>query len=398
MMETELQLRSRQLLGFSRNLRRVDQLLSKRNGEDFNVFRVLNIRRYETRTHTPMLRELLDPQGSHGQGAAFLKLFLQQCGIQEFDAETATVQEEYHIGQISDATGGRIDLFLRDRVGAYRIGIENKIDALEQVNQIQRYQQFLKQGVLLYLTLDGAEPTSYDPSVHEKVEVKSISYKHHIASWLEACRCHAATSPLVRETISQYLHLVRELTHQTENKTMSQAMAEAALRDQEELNAFFALCDARKEVEKRIIEKLETQIDEIAADLGVARLARLNNFGEKFCGFSFVTPALAENNLTIRFEFGGPNGGGFYYGFKLKDLSQPVPKSSELQELFDQSFGISSKRENWWVAWAYWHEYQSWNPQTLAKIHFEEGFIQELKAKLEIFLKVASTIYPHPTE
>ena len=401
MMEAELALRAQHLLGFSRSLCRVEKLLSKRNGENFNIFRVLNIRRYETRTHTPMLRELLDPNGSHGQGSAFLRLFLDRlvlegCDIKDFDAETATVKEEHHLGEKTQTSGGRLDLYLRDRAGVYRIGIENKIDALEQENQIRRYQKFLKNGILLYLTLGGSEPTSYDSNTESSVKVKCISYRNDITAWLEDCQRHAVTSPLVRETITQYLHLIRELTHQNEDNRMSTILAEAALKDQADLQAFFALCNTRKEVEKQIIAKLEKRIDQIAQVLGIARLAKLSNFGEKFSGFSFVTPALKDNNLTIRFEFGGANGGGFNYGFKLEDATLPVLQRQELRALFDQSFGITSKSENWWVAWTYWGDFQSWNGETLAKIHFEDDFIHELKAKLEIFLKVASTIYPNP--
>jgi PD-(D/E)XK nuclease superfamily len=395
MMEAELALRAQHLLGFSRSLCRVEKLLSKRNGENFNIFRVLNIRRYETRTHTPMLRELLDPNGSHGQGSAFLRLFLDRCDIKDFDAETATVKQEHHIGEKTQTSGGRLDLYLSDRTGVYQIGIENKIDAFEQENQIRRYQEFLKNGILLYLTLGGSKPTSYDSKTESSVKVKCISYKKHISAWLEDCQRHATTSPLVRETITQYLHLIRELTHQNEDNKMSTIITEAAaLKDQADLQAFFALCNARKEVEKQIIAKLEKQIDLMAQELGIERAATPFNFGEKFSGFTFVTPMLKNNNLTIRFEFGGANGGGFYYGFKLVDCNQPVPKAEELQAAFDRFFGVMSQKSTWWAAWTYWGEFQSWNGETLAKIHFEDGFINALRERVEILMRIASNIYP----
>lgn len=40
-------------------------------GENFNIFNVLKISRRETVLHTPLIAELLNPYGSHGQGNVF---------------------------------------------------------------------------------------------------------------------------------------------------------------------------------------------------------------------------------------------------------------------------------------------------------------------------------------
>lgn len=250
-------MKAKGLIHLSRMICRMEKMLTQSNGEHFNVFRILNIRRRETRTHTPMLRELLDPNGSHGQGADFLQLFLQECGIQGFDATTAKVREEFHIGKVSESEGGRLDLYLKDRTTNIRIGIENKIDAMEQENQIQRYQNFLHNGYILYLTLNGSEPTSYNPVASSQVSVQCISYAVHITRWLEACHRIASSAPLVRETITQYLHLVKELTNQKPVNIMQQEYVNAALKEQEDLEAFFALCNARSAVTEQIIQDLE---------------------------------------------------------------------------------------------------------------------------------------------
>lgn len=46
-------------------------------GEQFNVFSILGVEADEVRTHSAFLADLLNPQGSHRQGAAFQKLFLK---------------------------------------------------------------------------------------------------------------------------------------------------------------------------------------------------------------------------------------------------------------------------------------------------------------------------------
>ena len=51
-----------------------------RQGKEFNVFKVQGTLTDEVKI-CRLLRELLDPNGSHGQGYVFLELFLKQIGI-----------------------------------------------------------------------------------------------------------------------------------------------------------------------------------------------------------------------------------------------------------------------------------------------------------------------------
>lgn len=44
--------------------------------EDFNIFSLVGVGHYEVTTHSAILRELLDSQGSHGQGNLFFIEFL----------------------------------------------------------------------------------------------------------------------------------------------------------------------------------------------------------------------------------------------------------------------------------------------------------------------------------
>ena len=52
---------------------------SELRGEQFNIFKVCGIDHYELQ-HSAIIAELLNPQGSHGQGALYLKLFMQVYG------------------------------------------------------------------------------------------------------------------------------------------------------------------------------------------------------------------------------------------------------------------------------------------------------------------------------
>ena len=379
-------------LSFSRNLCRIEALLSRNSGERFSIFRILKIARRETVTHSPMLRELLDPKGSHGQGSAFLCLFLQECGINDtvFQAEGASVEEEFYIGPKTEFSGGRIDLYLQDRRGR-RLAIENKIDGEDQENQLERYRQFLGKGELIYLTLDGRVPSNYSTLHHDSV--RCISYNQHITRWLEACRRHAATVPMVRESLSQYLHLIQELTHQNEDTTMSTELAQAALQKPDDLRAFFAICNARKEVDAQIVAWLDGKLKDISGRLGLEPLEHLTSFQQRFDGFAFTNAALRANNLKIRFEFEYANGGGFAFGFAYTEGQRTSEYGEELRQLFEEHFGKPEVSVTW-PAWIFWKEFETWNETLLPEIRFEERFLNELTARLRQLAAIAAQLFP----
>ena len=86
-----------------------------------------------------VLRDLLDPSGSHGQGSIFLDSFLKEIGPSNMsvDAHSAIVRE--HRG----ADARRLDLLIMFR-GSSAIGIENKPFACDEENQVRDYCQYLQ--------------------------------------------------------------------------------------------------------------------------------------------------------------------------------------------------------------------------------------------------------------
>ena len=67
------------------------------SGSRFNLFNVLNITSDEVRLHSKFISELLNPEGSHGQGSVFLKMLVEEVGVTEFDCEAAKVEIEKYI-------------------------------------------------------------------------------------------------------------------------------------------------------------------------------------------------------------------------------------------------------------------------------------------------------------
>ena len=114
-----------------------DELFDATGGR-FNIFGLLGVG-YSENTHSSILAELLSPQGSHGSKYKFLQAFIETVKlkdfIQDFDFQGATVQTEVVVGN------GRIDILINDN-NYHAVIIENKIFAVDQREQLKRYNEY----------------------------------------------------------------------------------------------------------------------------------------------------------------------------------------------------------------------------------------------------------------
>lgn len=229
--------------------------ISRLKGENFNIFSILGLESAENKTHSTFIGELLNPEGSHGMQEVFLRLFIRQLETEKlnqqkkisikspldaderikFRTEGARVKLEFPIGEIDieKKTGGRIDIFLEDKNGKC-IAIENKIYAPEQPMQIPRYKTPTNEVV--FLTLDGT-----DAKERGKLEAGKdyflLSYRDNIKDWLQACLKEVADFPILRETIKQYIILIKKLTGQLASQEMKDQIAREIGRTSENFKA-----------------------------------------------------------------------------------------------------------------------------------------------------------------
>ncbi|PRP66263.1 PDDEXK-like family protein [Nonlabens agnitus] len=209
------------LLKSTREIVQEHQIETRERGEDFNLFSVLSMEFNETKTHSSMIRALLDPKENHYQGDAFLKLFLKEIGYDHKlqNLNVARVQTEFHLGKISEdyLRGGFIDILISLSDGQ-SIAIENKIYAGDQPSQMYRYSQY-NQGScrLYYLTLFGNQPSK--DSLHSLTndEYSVMSYRNHIISWLERCLQVVPSGSIIETSIRQYYILIKRLTNTMED-------------------------------------------------------------------------------------------------------------------------------------------------------------------------------------
>jgi len=198
-------------------------------GELFNVFEILDRATDEVKGHSAFIADLLNPRGSHGQGTAFLKIFLQRAlGLDSPIVQELGKDQDGHAWQVwtevsfrsvssetTEDTGSRIDIAIEGPDSF--IIIENKIYAEDVPRQLERYHRFANergksQVAVLYLTLDGCEPSKDSLGDLPLDEVTLLSYAEDITQWLQDCIQAVALLPAVRETLRQYLDVLRRLT------------------------------------------------------------------------------------------------------------------------------------------------------------------------------------------
>ena len=181
--------------------------------DNFNIFRILRNESDEVHLHSRFIYELLNPNGSHGLGTVFIKLFIEVCNLPAINYSQLQVLREH----------SNIDILIQDNQNA--IIIENKIYAIDQHEQLKRYQEYATKSYrkpkLVYLTLHGKEPTSWSKGdMQDKIHL--ISYAQEIDQWITSCIKECAVLPTMRETLIQYKSLIKHLTGENMNENEKQ--------------------------------------------------------------------------------------------------------------------------------------------------------------------------------
>jgi len=325
--------------------------MAELTGENFNVFKILGVETKEVRMHSAFIAELLNPDGSHGQGEVFLKLFVEQLNIKDFNTEKAKIEVERHVGFITDdkTEGGYIDIIATDK-NNNAIIIENKIYAGDQENQLKRYYNYGKKNCtnfnLIYLTLDGKTASEFSTNDLNEGDYQKISYATDILNWLENCKKEAVNHPILRESITQYINLIKYLTGQTMEDKEIKEIITAIKNNKSNLEALQELSDN---------DIWETTRETILEDLGKRLFNDIKNefelesgsynaksFGEKEFDFWFYKK---EWKYCIYFYY-EDDYDTISYGIDVVD-DKKYKRLSEEKERFKKLLGISEDDSDW---------------------------------------------------
>lgn len=293
---------------FLQEVKRIHTFYEKQkalSGENFNIFSIMSMESDEVFTHSSLICELLNLNGSHGLKEKPLELFVQNIIGDGFDIDfeqTISLKEE-HIGKTNTekSEGGRLDIIVKEKYVENNSDkifvIENKIYATEQENQLYRYKNKYPKAKLLYLTLEGAD--SKQISIEENTNnsiYTSISYKKDILVWIEDCARLAYDKPMLREVLNQYTFLIKKLTNQTTNKEMETEVQHIIIDNLE----------ASKEIYNNYEKTIEHLQNQLIEELKIKISDSLKNWNIKIINYekdNRLSLDLTSKNGVIRINF-----------------------------------------------------------------------------------------------
>ena len=124
----------------------------------------------------------------------------------------------------------RLDILLMNK--KWQICIENKFDAGQGEEQLERYSDYLNEDkardtLLIYITKN-------DDDYHSKELLKGkdyycISYKNDILNWINSCIEKCSKMPIIQQSLIQYANLIKQKTNQTISKEMKNEIQQLIL-------------------------------------------------------------------------------------------------------------------------------------------------------------------------
>ena len=265
--------------------------------------------------------------------------------------------------------------------------IENKVYAGDGLEQLQKYDSLAKDKYgegnykIFYLTLFGVEAS--DQSAGE-VEYTPISYSKGIINWLEKCVAIAARFPMVRETIIQYINLIKKLTNQDMNTEHREEIVDIIVGNP----SFFENAeyiqgvwnDCKRKMRIKVGKELGSIIKATANEFKLERdCAKGEYYYDDFGNEGYTIAFLHKNNwnyfLSVEFflDF-KPDNFVLNIGLTSDDaLNTSSETISKLQKIFI-NLGFSTEYlDIQWIAVKTWQE-PSWikAQQEMANYVFEE--------------------------
>lgn len=408
-----------------KSYREVKQHLDRFLSTDFNVFKWIEpenknlqpdqIRRFENRRST-IIADLLRDKGSHGQQRKFLDAFLQVIGrpdlkdkqLRKVDCEVTT---KY----------GRIDILVEfDNFG---VAIENKPWATEQPEQLQRYYEFLNEEYgtngfcLVFLTLDGHEPNSIEPSLREKLinerKLVCVSYSHDMREWIEEC-CRLCESDKFRWFLRDFMdHLNGGQTMSMGNEKkiiLEHALEEKYLETALDINSAFngnlhgqVIVGFLNKLEKSVLAKLKqrsdglewvTIIDTNHRNLREFPLKQYQRFGfgktswEMRFGVALEPQDVNAHDVIM--------GVWRKYNQSTKEGAPRFQPEDRLRAILNDRTERTGEHNDWWEWYSYLNEpYRSWGTDHNRTIRLklqEDEAVEHVGKELVQIIKVAAPI------
>lgn len=209
----------------------------------FNLFSLMSKQYYKENLHSDMLKEILNPAGSHEEGVKYFELFLDYLNSNK---KHISLSKADFTNIVVEREAARIDISVKDKISKKAIIIENKINnAPDMHRQIPRYyKKLVDEGfdvkMVVYLVLSGnKQPNVNDWSIKEIDEIlpKTISvaaydetHNDMYTAWLKLCEAESERIDTLF-FFRQYNNLIKNLGGQQMNKPIMNEFLKSMLID-----------------------------------------------------------------------------------------------------------------------------------------------------------------------
>ena len=327
-------------------------------GRDFNIFDITRIDDKEVIV-CRVLAELLDPKGRHGQGGAYLELFLSDCldlKFSENEINNANVVPEY------PAAGRFIDIVVE--ISGKFIPIEVKIYAGDQIRQCYDYcmyaRKYDKDAKIVYLTRFGNEPQDYSKGELKSEDIILLSFEIQILNWLEKCLALPDTirKTPIREILIQFIAAINKITNQLEDKPMNEIIKLLSESEENMRNAKI-IADTLEKCRPEMIQKFFDAIHEKFK--GTFERAETEWDYDKQKGkeisplISYIFKRNAIPDISILFCITSDKWDNLFAGFSIiRNGERKCFEDKSIIESFRKFYDIEEKkRTNWWICYEY---------------------------------------------
>ncbi len=332
----------------------------------------------------------LNPQEKHGQGGTFLEAFLQMEGLPcsewaDLNLESAEVVRE------SGVNSRRMDIYIQFPESNYGIGIEMKIWAGDQKNQLQDYHTWLKdkhgsRQCLFYWRPYDTAPGEHSLTKEQRdalVKANQFYEINHeewtvalLEKWLSVCRAEN-----VRTFLKQLLQFINHEINGERFMGQHDQIAEYLKQNRVFLEMALQVIDAQNSIKIAAIDVFKKAWEGHTWPQGVS-VAGFRKFSpeEKYAGFVFN---LTDNAYPFNIGFdwaekGFKNG---YFGFIAKRKGE----SNKAKEYFTKVLGKGEYTDAW-----PWHTYLKTSYRNLSMQDFigegQNAFLKAISEKIEFLL------------
>lgn len=350
----------------------------------FNIF---NFVRRDENALSYIISNLLDPNGDHEQGEAFLKLFVETLEVKigkDKNAKLSSLSDKLKhakcVTESSTEKQRRIDLVID--FGDFGIGIENKPWAFDQENQLLDYSKELSNRyttnsngdfILIYLTGGDWAVSEYTiPKKNlEELNLKGrflqITYSD-IKEWLIKCEaiCQAdRVRNFLRDFIEYCEKQFEGKIDMSETKLIEEYLLENPSHLEIALNVANALPKIKDNILYRFLENLKAKFSESKSELSVEVD---NNFSLDKPFINFKKSEWKDHQITIMIYNSGWN-----YGVRKQNVEVGYLSNNEI-EFFREKLNakLYSHGKGWISSFLLYFDepYKTWhtNNEELSKV------------------------------